>query len=121
VYPKNWQGTGVTNTPIINPSGGAYCDYSSTPGSEVKSFKITFDYESWFTGNIDAASLASDIQNVDKKLVGYLASSVNLCDTLSCTANSGSCVDIYNKAVNNVGIVGISKNSTDIIQTKCKS
>ncbi len=85
----------------------------------MKSVEVTFDYEAWFTGDIQPASLALGVKNVDSKLLGYLASAVNMCDGIQCTANSANCIDIYNKALINIGIVGISKNSTDIIQTKC--
>jgi hypothetical protein len=116
---NNWDGAGKSQpSPTINPSGiGAFCDYSSTPAAKVKTAQVTFDFEAWFTGAVDTASLASNIARVDSKLVGYLASSVGLCDTLACTANANNCIDIYNKA-NTLGtITGISKNTTDIIQT----
>jgi len=118
---NNWNGAGQGITsPALNPTGGAYCDYSSVPSAKVNTFQVTFDYEAWYTGAIDSASLATNVKNVDSKLLGYLASSVDLCDDIACTANSNNCVDIYNKALANTGIVGIAKNSTDIIQTKCK-
>ena len=115
---NNWNGVGVSTSPTILAGGGAYCDYSPTANVQVNTFKVTFDYEAWFTGNIDFSSLSSGVTQVNSKLLGFLASSVGLCDTLACTENSNNCIDIYNKA-NNIGkgIVGIYKNATDIIQT----
>jgi len=81
---------------------------------------VKFEYEAWFTGDISAPALALGAKNVNSKLLGYLASSANLCDGLECTANTADCKIIFNTAVNtDGGIVGISKNSTDIVQTKC--
>ena len=110
---------------VLGPSGGAFCDYTglAMKGCVVSTstVQVTFDYEAWFTGAIDSASLALGVKNVDVKLLNVLASSSKLCDTKSCIQNSISCVDNYNKAKDTaLDFLGVTKNSTDVIQSKCK-
>lgn len=116
-FMSNWMGAGVSTSPSLYPSGiGAFCDYTNIPAAQVYTTPVTFDFEAWFTGAIDASSLSSHIATVDAKLVGYMASSMGLCDTISCIANTNNCNDIYNRANTLGAFTGITKNSTDIIQ-----
>jgi hypothetical protein len=120
-FMNNWVGAGTSTSiyPTLNLAAGvAICNYTDSPAVRVKTIKLTFDYEAWFTGDMDSASLASGIKNVGTKLLGYLASSAGLCDTLVCTANSNDCIDLFNKANIQGNILGISKTSVDTIQTQ---
>lgn len=102
-----------------NLLSSVFCDMTNYPGY-VQDFSVTYNYEAYFTGAIDSASLASDIKNMNSKLIGYLASASGLCDTVSCTPNSVNCVAQYTKSLVDKTLMGVSKNTTDVIQTNCK-
>ena len=98
----------------------AVCDMSNYPNS-VKDFTVAYNYEAWFTGKIDSASLALHIQHVNSKLVGYLAKAATLCTDASCTSGSNNCINQLSNSMVNKVIMGVSKNGVDSIQTNCKS
>jgi len=105
---------------VLGPSGGASCDYTNPgiKGVSVTTFPVTFDYEAWFTGAIDSASLALGVKNVNIKLLNSLSYSARLCDTLLCSEDPNiSCNNNYNAALKNLALLGVSKNTTDIVQT----
>jgi len=122
---NSYSGAGLTKpAPVVisktnNLLSSVYCDMTNYPGV-VQDYTVTYNYEAYFTGAIDSASLAADVKNMNSKLVGYLASTAGLCDTLQCTPNSVSCVAQVTTSKANKVIMGATKNTTDVIRTQCK-
>jgi len=120
---NSYSGAGSTKpAPVVisktnNLLSSVYCDMTNYPGF-VQNYTVTYNYEAYFTGAIDSASLAADVKNMNSKLVGYLASTAGLCDTLQCTPNSLSCVAQWTKSKTDVVIMCATKNTVDVIRTQ---
>jgi len=100
-----------------NILNSVYCDMSNYPNF-VQDYTVKYNYDAYFTGDLNLTVLDKDVQNMNSKLVGYLGSESGLCDTVQCTPNSVSCVAHYTKSKLEKALMGASKNTTDVIRTQ---
>jgi hypothetical protein len=114
-------GNNIPIRPSLDSNGVAYCDYSSVssnPNVKLQNVVVSFEYEAWFTGEIDDVSLAANLFRAESKMLNYLASKSGLDDP------NGDCVNLYNAAKQtpppNLRFLAAARSAQGLIKKDCE-